>query len=113
MEKAMNRLLRLLEIFKLLSEIRYRNGESYFLGFNGKIISSVSWIWKEWLVNGFLTIIAAESGQGKSFLALYIASCFLIKNKFPDGSLIKIEDNCKVLWCEAEAFNLDICHVLK
>lgn len=68
----------------------------------GKMFTSTSWAWPGWLPCGLLTILAGESGIGKSFLALRIAACFLRGEPWPDGKPFQGETGA-VLWAESEA----------
>lgn len=65
------------------------------------LIGDVSWAWQPWLPKGFVTIVAAEVGIGKSVLCLRIAASFLRGDPWPDG--ITCEGQGAVLWCETEA----------
>jgi putative DNA primase/helicase len=58
--------------------------------------------WTPWLANGFLTIIAGESGNGKSILALRMAGCYLKGLPLPDGHDFDGQIG-SILWAEAEA----------
>lgn len=74
-----------------------------------RMIGPVEWHWKGWLPQGLLTILAGESGTGKSILALRLAGCFLRRDSWPDGTAFTGTTG-QVLWCEAEAaqaINLD------
>ena len=66
------------------------------------LIGPIKWLWKNWLPQGMLTIIAGELGVGKSIMALRIAACFLRGDPWPDGTPYTGETGA-VLWCEAEA----------
>lgn len=66
------------------------------------IIGPVAWAWRSWLPMGLLTILAGESGCGKSALALRLAACFLRGDPWPDKQNYN-GDPGAVLWCEAEA----------
>lgn len=66
------------------------------------ILGPIEWAWDRWLPKGMLTILASESGIGKSALALRICASFLIGLEWPDGKPYK-DDVGKVLWIEAEA----------
>jgi putative DNA primase/helicase len=73
------------------------------------ILGPVCWSWPGWLPIGMLTILAGESGSGKSALALRLAGCYLRGDPWPDGKPFD-GDLGGVLWCEAEAaqaLNLD------
>jgi len=66
------------------------------------LIGDVSWAWQPWLPKGFVTIIAAEVGVGKSVLCLRIADSFLRGEPWPDGTSCD-GDPGAILWCETEA----------
>jgi putative DNA primase/helicase len=73
------------------------------------LLGPITWAWKPWLPIGMLTILAGESGAGKSALALRLAGCFLRGDPWPDKTAYKGETGL-ILWCEAEAaqaVNLD------
>lgn len=73
------------------------------------VLGPIEWAWDGWLPKGMLTILAGESGGGKSSLALRLAACFLRRDPWPDGTKFD-GDLGAVLWCEAEAaqaINLD------
>ena len=67
-----------------------------------EVIGPIEWDWRGWLPKGLLTILAGESGAGKSSLALRLAACYLRGDPWPDGSPYTGEPGA-VLWCEAEA----------
>jgi putative DNA primase/helicase len=65
-------------------------------------LGPIEWAWEKWLPKGLLTILAGESGTGKSALALRICGTFLRGDPWPDGTPYNGEQG-SVLWCEAEA----------
>jgi hypothetical protein len=67
-----------------------------------KLIGPIEWEWPLWLSKGFLTVIAAESGEGKSAVLLKVAASFINCNPFPDNSPYTGQPGC-CLWCETEA----------
>lgn len=71
------------------------------------IMKNITWSWPHWLPNGMVTIIASESGMGKSSLVLRIAGSFILNWDWPDGTPFKGETG-KVLWLEAE--NAQVIH---
>jgi len=66
------------------------------------ILGPIEWAWKRWLPKGMLTILASESGIGKSALALRICDPFLTGGDWPNDTNYNGTTG-KVLWCEAEA----------
>lgn len=74
-----------------------------------QIIGPVEWDWRGWLPKGFMTLVVANSGDGKSSLELDIAKRYLTGDPWPDGSPFTGETG-KILWVETEAaqvLNLD------
>lgn len=74
-----------------------------------KLLGPITWAWEGWLANGFMTILAAETGKGKSMLSLRLCGCFILGWPWPDGSAY-VGKKGKVLWCESEgaqSLNLD------
>jgi putative DNA primase/helicase len=65
-------------------------------------IGPIEWAWNGWMPQGFVIILAAGPGEGKSAAALRLAGCYLRGDPWPDGQPFtgQIGD---VLWCEAEA----------
>ena len=95
-----------------------QDDQEYGKGSNGSLTTwkdtrhvteNISWVWDQWLPNGFVTMIASESGQGKSILALWIAGLFTTGEAFPTSEH-GISKLGKVLWIETEhgqVMNLD------
>jgi len=67
-----------------------------------ELLGPIEWEWTSWLPKGMLTILAGESGAGKSALALRLAGCFIEGWNWPDGQLFK-DNPGAVLWVECEA----------
>lgn len=67
-----------------------------------RTLGPIEWAWQGWLPKGMLTILAGESGAGKSALALRLCACYLRGDPWPDGSKFTGEIGA-VVWCEAEA----------
>ncbi len=66
------------------------------------IFGPIAWEWQNWIPRGFLTLLAGESGTGKSILALHFCSLFLGVNAlWPDDTVYSGESG-DVLWVEAE-----------
>ncbi len=66
------------------------------------LLGPIAWSWEGWLPDGFLTILAGRSGEGKSILALRIAACFLQGWNWPDGKPFTGEPGA-IIWAESEA----------
>ncbi len=46
----------------------------------------VKWLWRDWVPQGHLTILAGETGCGKSGIGLALASCLATGAPWPDGT---------------------------
>lgn len=66
------------------------------------VLGPITWDWQPWLPQGMLTILAGESGSGKSALALRLGACYLRGDAWPDGMPYGGQVK-RILWCEAEA----------
>jgi putative DNA primase/helicase len=64
-------------------------------------LGPIEWDWPGWMAKGFLTVLAAEPGMGKSLLCLRLAGCLMAGWDWPDGSPFRGERR-KVIWCEGE-----------
>jgi hypothetical protein len=49
-------------------------------------LPDMEWLWKDWLALGVISIFAAQTGAGKSYVALDLARRVINGDKFPDGS---------------------------
>lgn len=67
-----------------------------------RLLGPMVWEWEGWLARGYAALIAAESGLGKSMLALRIAATYVCGWPWPDGTPFTGERG-RVLWCETEA----------
>jgi len=67
-----------------------------------KMLGPITWSWPGWLPNGFLTILAAEPGIGKSSLMMHACGPFLLGKDWPDGTPYTGEPGA-IVWAEAEA----------
>lgn len=65
-------------------------------------VSEVTWAWKLYLPNGFVTMVAGQGGSGKSSIVLRLCGCYTEGWNWPDGTPFTGEKG-SVLWCEAEA----------
>jgi len=68
----------------------------------GRLLPSISWLWPSWLPRGFITLLAAATGVGKSAVALWIARCLITPTHWPDGSPGPQESD-PVLWIDTES----------
>jgi len=66
------------------------------------LLAPVAFDWQSWLAPGFLHMLVAASGEGKSNLVLRIAATYMRGWPWPDGTPYTGETG-RVLWCEAEA----------
>jgi putative DNA primase/helicase len=74
-----------------------------------RFIDPIGWDWPGWLPRGFVTVLAAEPGMGKSFLCLQLAASYIEGKALPDGRPFEGERG-RVIWCEGEgsqALNLE------
>lgn len=68
------------------------------------VLGEVEWDWRGWLPRGFLSILAAQQGDGKSLVALWgVCRSMLCGSSWPDGKLPEAPVDCRVLWVEAES----------
>jgi len=68
--------------------------------------SEISWIIPEWLPSGYVTMLAADPGVGKSLMALSVCKMVLEGGRFFNGSAITKPEAIpmkRILWVEAEA----------
>lgn len=74
-----------------------------------RLIGPTQWEWPDWLPLGYLIELVADSGIGKSALAMRLCGCYLLGWAWPDGTPFTGATG-KVLWVETEAgqkLNLD------
>ncbi len=74
----------------------------------GDILGPIAWDWPGYLPRGFVTMLVAEVGAGKSALALRVAGSYLRGDQWPDGTAFA-GDLGYALWLEcegAQAMNL-------
>ncbi len=68
-----------------------------------EVYGSIEWAWYPWIANGFVTMLAGESGAGKSIFALNgLIRPYLTGGAWPDGTEFTGETG-SVLWIETEA----------
>ncbi len=65
-------------------------------------VGEVCWDWTGWIPRGFLCLLAASPGSGKSAFALQLASSYILGRPLPDGTSYTGERG-SVLWLESEA----------
>jgi replicative DNA helicase len=92
-------------LLDLQTKLNVINGTKTFKNWSDmdEILSPISWHWPKWLAGGLFTLMVAESGSGKTALALRIAGCYLSGLPWPDGTPFLFETGC-VGWCESESF---------
>jgi len=66
------------------------------------VFGPIAWEWQNWIPRGFLTLLAGESGTGKSILALHFCSLFLGANALWPDDTVYAGAPSDVLWVEAE-----------
>lgn len=69
-----------------------------------KQMGDIKWLWPGWIPQGFLTVLSADPGVGKSAIALHLAgvACGAIK-RWPDEENPRADFQKQyVLWAEAE-----------
>lgn len=65
-------------------------------------LSPVTWLWRNWVPRGMLSLLGAVPGAGKSFVALDLARRIIGAETWPDGT--PIEDGGRpVIYIDAEA----------
>ena len=52
-------------------------------------LAPIEWAWEGWIPRGFLTVMGASQGSGKSFVATDLAYRIIHNKGYPDGSPIK------------------------
>jgi len=66
-----------------------------------QMVCSTSWLWPGWVADDYISVVAGESGSGKSWLALALARCVINAWPWPDGQPNE-EGPGVVFWVEAE-----------
>lgn len=49
-------------------------------------VTQATWLWPGWIPNGYVTVIGAEPGLGKTQLALWLTKTYLEGGPWPDGT---------------------------
>jgi hypothetical protein len=65
------------------------------------MVRATTWMWPGWIAEGHVTVLAGESGAGKSWLAVALAKCAAHGLPWPDGAPGP-EGERPVLWLESE-----------
>lgn len=68
----------------------------------GKTLKPITWVWKNWVLRGLLSMVGAVSGVGKSFFALDLARSIIMRQPFPDGQQPDPDRATRVLYVDAE-----------
>jgi hypothetical protein len=96
-------MLNYITVPEVQEDLSNNHNSHHFLSFEDldKKLKPIEWIWPNWLPRGFLTIIAGESGAGKSALALRLIMSITNGIPWPDGTIP--QENGLAVWCETEA----------
>ncbi len=62
----------------------------------------ITWLWQDYLANGAITLIVADKGVGKSWVAQSIVACVVHGLPWPNSAFNEDLDGGYVLWVEAE-----------
>jgi hypothetical protein len=65
-------------------------------------LGEIIWDWHGWIPRGYLLLLVAAGGLGKSMLAMRILRNYILGGDFPDGQAYK-GGTGKALWVEAES----------
>ena len=65
-------------------------------------VSATEWAWMQWIPKGYLTMIAAQPGKGKSYFCLWLAKIFTHGGVLPNGTTYTPKQGGKILWCDTE-----------
>ncbi len=65
-------------------------------------VSATEWAWMQWIPKGYLTMIAAQPGKGKSYFCLWLAKIFIRGGVLPNGTTYTPKQGGKILWCDTE-----------
>jgi len=65
-------------------------------------VSATEWAWMQWIPKGYLTMIAAQPGKGKSYFCLWLAKIFTHGGVLPSGTTYTPVQGGKILWCDTE-----------
>lgn len=89
------------DVLRLLTDAgkerrRFQNMEQLSLS-----LPPVTWLWERWIPNGLLTLLGAEPGTGKTWLALELSRAVIHGGTWPDGQTHG--GGGQVIWVEAEA----------
>lgn len=75
----------------------------------GERVGAVTWLWPGWIPFGFLTVLGADAGDGKSALALEFCGRVLTGAQWPDGQpgqpstapvLVLDSEGCQAIWVD-------------
>lgn len=69
--------------------------------FDEENLGRVEFLWRNWLLKNYINMFVAESGYGKTFIALDIARRIAMNEAMPDGSKPNIRSG-KTIWVDAE-----------
>jgi KaiC/GvpD/RAD55 family RecA-like ATPase len=64
-------------------------------------LSPIEWVWDGWIPRGFLTVMGASQGSGKSFVATDLAYRVIHNKGYPDGSAVQ-KPGSNVIYVDGE-----------
>ncbi len=68
-----------------------------------KVLNTIRWLWHQWIPRGFITLLGAMAGIGKSFLLLELARIALKNLPWPDQESTLKGSKGRILWLDTEA----------
>ena len=70
----------------------------------GPTLPEIQWLWRGWIPRGYLTLLAAAPGVGKSYFALDIAYRLANGLTAPDDNPFEIDTPARIIYVDAEDF---------
>ena len=64
-------------------------------------LAPIEWVWDGWIPRGFLTVMGASQGSGKSFVATDLAYRVIHNKGYPDGSAVQ-KPGSNVIYVDGE-----------
>lgn len=66
-----------------------------------KGLTPINWLWPQWIPKGFITLLGAEPGTGKSLVALDIAKRIIHQESWPDDAPAGVHQR-RIVYVDAE-----------